>query len=149
MRRESDTLHLLMLETTSKPREYVAIARLLHEASEQVSDEARLRSLAITVVAVDDEVFVNRHYVKIVLVAMLRSAIERTHRNGRIVITAQEIERDLAFAVYASGPAQSHWSETDELARIHARALGGRFWRGDPSDGRLALFTLPLYMDEN
>lgn len=149
MSREPDTLRLLQVETTSRPREYVSIARLLHEASDRVFDEARLRSLAINVIAPDDEVFVNRMHVVLVLVAMLRSAIQRTHRSGRIAITGQEIERELAFAVYASGPAQPRSSAADDLARIHARALGGRFWRGDPSDGRLALFTLPLYLDEN
>ena len=149
MNRDPDTLDLLQLETRSRPREYVPIARLLHEASERVVEEARRRCLAITVIAVDDEVFVNRPHVEVVLVAMLRSAIERTHRNGRIAITGQEIERELAFAVYASGPARPPASAADDLARVHAGALGGRFWRGDPSDGKLALFTLPLYVDEN
>ncbi len=149
MRGTTDTLRLLQLETSSRPRELVTIARLLHDASDRVIDDARRRSLAILVIAPNDEVFVSRVHVVFIFATMLGSAIEQTPAGGRLAITGHEVERELSVAVYAPGRPQPGSSAADDIARIHAEALGGRFWRSRAADGTLAMFVLPLYLDEN
>jgi signal transduction histidine kinase len=142
-----DARRLLHLESTTRPRELLTITALLDQARDQVADEAKRRSLSIVVIGVEDEVFVNRAHVQLIVTSLLRDAIDAMRTAGRIAITAQEIEGDLVFAVYDSG--RPHTLRVDDLIQEAARALGGRVWRSTPAEGNLALFSLPLYCDDN
>jgi signal transduction histidine kinase len=138
---------LLRLESTTRPRELLPIVTLLREARDQVIDEARERSLRIVVIGIEDEVFVNRRHVELIVSTLLHDALEVTPANGRIAVTAQEIEHELVFAIYDSG--KPHTLRIDDFTQEAACALGGRVWRTTPAEGNLALFSLPLYSDHN
>lgn len=140
---------LLRLDPIPAPRELLRVSALLHEARELVRDEARAKSLAVVVVGVDDEVFVNRAQVVYVLAALLRDAIRAVPQGGRVALTGQGFDRELLFVVYDSGAPCVPSSRFDYFATEAAHALGGRVWTVRRSESTLSLFSVPLYRDEN
>jgi K+-sensing histidine kinase KdpD len=142
-------LDLLRLDALPAARELLRVSALLHEARDLVREEARAKSLAVVVVGVDDEVFVNRAQVVHVLAALLRDAIRAVPQGGRVAVTGQELERELVFAVYDSGAPCVPSSRFDYFAAEAAHALGGRVWTVRRSESTLSLFSVPLYRDEN
>ena len=144
-----DAQRWLELETTSSSRELVSIERLLSEAGSAVAEPARAKSLAIVLVPVDDEVFVNRAMVIFVVTALLRTAIDATPVGSRIALTAQEMERELVFAVYDSASGVVRATQFDPLVERAALVLHGRVWRSVSPEGNLALFSLPLDIEQN
>lgn len=143
-----ELLELLRLDASPKTRELTTVSAVLQEARDLVRDAAVARAIRVIVVGVDDEVFVSRAQVVLVVAALLREAIAAAPPCGRVAVTGQEIERELVFAVYDTGTSDaSH--QLDELAVEAARALGGRVWSAHPADGRLTLFSVPLYRDAN
>lgn len=148
LRSECDELHeLIRLDATPGAGELVPIDVLLNEARDLVRAEADAKSLGVIVVGVADEVVVNRAQVIHVLAALLRDAIRAVHPAGRVAVTAQEIERELVFAVFDSGKSRARSIETFVAAAAHA--LGGRVWSTRPMDGNLSLFAVPLARDDN
>lgn len=142
-------LELLRLDAVPATRELVSITSLLAQARELVSDEAHTRSLRVVVVAVPEEVVVSRVQVVLVVAALLRRAIRRAPPGGRVAITAQEIERDLVFAVYDAGTPRMPSSRFDDFAAEAASLVGGRVWSAPVHDGNLALLSLPLDRELN
>ena len=134
------------LHSLRDSRELLSITALLNHARELVAEDARARSLAIVVVGVHDEVFVDRARVLLVVATLLRRAINATPPGGRVAVTAQEFERELVFAVYDSGTPRAPVGRLPDSAAEAASALGGYVWG---SAGNLALFSVPLYRDAN
>ena len=145
---QEGVLELLALDALSNRREVLRISTLLEEARELVRDAASAKSIRIIVVGVADEVFVSRPHVVLVVAALLHEAIAAAPEGGRVAVTAQEIERELVFAVYDDG-ARNVTYHVDELALESARVLGGRVWSAHPAEGHLNLFSVPLYRDAN
>lgn len=73
---------------------------LLEEARDLVCEEALAKSIRIVIVGVPDLVLVSREQIVLVIAALLRDAVIAAPPGGRVAVTGQEIERDLAFAVY-------------------------------------------------
>lgn len=141
-------LELLRLDAIPTPRELLRVSTLLHEARDLVRDEARAKSLAVVVIGVDDEVFVNRAQVLHVLAALLRDAIRAVPQGGRVTVTGQGFDHELLFAVYDSEAPCVPASRFDYFAAEAAHALGGRVWTVHRSESTLSLFSVPLYRDE-
>lgn len=125
-------------------RQLVSISTLLREASAIVREEARAKSLEVRIVGVDDEVFVDRARVVLVVGAMLLDAIRAVPPRGRVAVTAQEIERELVFAVFDSGAPRPPTHGFDDAAAEVAPVIGGRLWTPQTHDGNLTLFAVPL-----
>lgn len=133
----------------SNTREAMPILAMLQEASELVRDAAVAKSIRVIVVGVADEVLISRADVVLVVASLLREAIAAAPPGGRVAVTGQEIERELVCSVYGAGANNAPSEHADVRAIATARALGGRVWSGDPADGHLNLFSLPLYRDAN
>lgn len=130
-------------------RELLTVSALLHETRELVRDEARAKSLSVIVVGDPDEVFVSRVPIVVVVTALLRDAIRTATPGGRVAVTAQEIERELVFAVYGAGRPPSESRRLDGRVTQTAESLGGRIWTAHTDKGNLSLFSVPLYRYDN
>lgn len=130
-------------------RELLRVSALLHETRELVRDEAQAKALSVIVVGDPDEVFVSRVPIVLVVTALLRDAIRTAAPGGRVAVTAQEIERELVFAVYGAGKPPSGSRGLETLVTETAERLGGRIWTAHTDKGNLSLFSVPLYRYEN
>lgn len=127
----------------------VSVVQLLRDASAVVEEQARTKQIAVVVVPADEHVSVPRARVVAVVAALLRRAITATPPRGRVAVTAQEMERDLVFAVYDTGPRATSSRRLDDTVVADAGILGGRVWIAPAPKGNLVLFSLPLYENYN
>ncbi len=94
------TTWLLRSDALPTVRELLPVTALLEEARDLVCEEALAKSIRIVIVGVPDLVLVSREQIVLVIAALLRDAVIAAPPGGRVAVTGQEIERDLAFAVY-------------------------------------------------